>query len=292
MKIYRPVPLEQKFIGIYEKDKYKQRYYFNVIAYEKALASITNGYQCMVFVHSRNDTIRTAEFFKQNATKKQHSDLFGWTDKNIQYEKAMKKLAKCKSNNLKLLFSAGYGIHHAGMTKHDRQLSASLFEQGLISVMFCTATLAWGVNLPAHTVIIKGTEIYNAEKGSFIDVGILDVKQIFGRAGRPQYESSGEAIIITTQEKLTKYLKLLTNSLPIESKFIDKLPDHLNAEIILGTVTNIREAISWLSYTYLYTRMLRNPLKYGITHLELSNDPLLYNFRQKLIEDRSYINEC
>jgi len=68
----------------------------------------------------------------------------------------------------------------------------------------CTATLAWGVNLPAHTVIIKGTQLYNAEKGAFVDLGILDVMQIFGRAGRPQYDSSGEGIIITSHDKVRR----------------------------------------------------------------------------------------
>lgn len=56
--------------------------------------------------------------------------------------------------------------------------------------------------------------------------------------------------------------------LPIESQFISHLPDHLNAEIVLGTVTNIREAISWLSYTYLYVRMMKNPMVYGISYSE------------------------
>ena len=63
---------------------------------------------------------------------------------------------------------------------------------GNIKVLVCTATLAWGVNLPAHAVIIKGTEIYNAKQGGFVDVGILDVLQIFGRAGRPQFDTSGK----------------------------------------------------------------------------------------------------
>ena len=76
------------------------------------------------------------------------------------------------------------------------------FRDGLIKVLVCTATLAWGVNLPAHCVIIKGTQLYNPERGAFVDLGILDVMQIFGRAGRPQYDSSGEGIIMTSHDKV------------------------------------------------------------------------------------------
>ena len=65
--------------------------------------------------------------------------------------------------------------HHAGMLRADRGMVERLFADGMINVLVCTATLAWGVNLPAHTVIIKGTQIYNPQKGSFVDLGVLDV---------------------------------------------------------------------------------------------------------------------
>jgi activating signal cointegrator complex subunit 3 len=78
---------------------------------------------------------------------------------------------------------------------------------------------------------------------------MLDVMQIFGRAGRPQFDTTGEGIIITSHDKLAMYLSLLNHAMPIESQFTEQLANHLNAEIILGTVTNVKEAVSWLSYT-------------------------------------------
>lgn len=61
-----------------------------------------------------------------------------------------------------------------------------------LQVLVSTATLAWGVNLPAHTVIIKGTQVYDAGKGRWVELGALDIMQMLGRAGRPQYDTKGE----------------------------------------------------------------------------------------------------
>ena len=69
------------------------------------------------------------------------------------------------------MFETGTGIHHAGMLRSDRNLVERLFGDGLLKVLCCTATLAWGVNLPAHTVIIKGTQLYDAQKGCFTELG-------------------------------------------------------------------------------------------------------------------------
>lgn len=76
-----------------------------------------------------------------------------------------------RCRELQELFPHGIGIHHAGMLRSDRNLMERLFADGLLKVLCTTATLAWGVNLPAHTVIIKGTQLYDPQKGSFIQLG-------------------------------------------------------------------------------------------------------------------------
>lgn len=59
--------------------------------------------------------------------------------------------------------------------------------------------------------------------------------------------------------------------------------DNLNAELSLGTITNVDEAVTWLSYTYLYVRMRKNPLVYGMDHTEPAEDPLLGKKRRDII---------
>eukprot|EP00096_Caligus_rogercresseyi_P012340 TRINITY_DN5132_c0_g1_i1.p1 TRINITY_DN5132_c0_g1~~TRINITY_DN5132_c0_g1_i1.p1 ORF type:complete len:1550 (-),score=525.80 TRINITY_DN5132_c0_g1_i1:223-4416(-) len=188
-----------------------------------------------------------------------------------------------KNTELKDLLPYGFAIHHAGMTRVDRTLVEDLFADRHIQVLVSTATLAWGVNLPAHTVIIKGTQVYNPEKGKWTELGALDVLQMLGRAGRPQYDTKGEGILITNHTELQFYLSLLNQQLPVESQMVTKLPDILNAELVLGTVQNIQDAIDWLGYSYLFVRMMRNPTLYGISPEAVKDDKKLERFRGNLI---------
>jgi activating signal cointegrator complex subunit 3 len=105
-------------------------------------------------------------------------------------------------------------------------------------MLVATATLAWGVNLPAYAVIIKGTDIYDPNLTESRDLSILDVQQMFGRAGRPQYDTNGEAVLMTDHSKVNHYIGSLTNSSAIDSRFLKFIKEALNAEIVSGTVTS------------------------------------------------------
>lgn len=89
----------------------------------------------MVFVHSRKDTAVTAAQLLDLARQSGCVDLFTWKDIHGEpYISLQKKVAKSRNKELRELFPYGFGIHHAGMLRADRNLTESLFSQGLLKV--------------------------------------------------------------------------------------------------------------------------------------------------------------
>jgi pre-mRNA-splicing helicase BRR2 len=265
---YRPCPLEQTYIGITERKPLQRFKLMNEIVYEKVMHHAGTN-QMLVFVHTRKDTAKTAQALRDMALE--HDELAKFLKEDSSREILQTEAENVKSQELQELLPYGFAIHNAGMTRTDRTLVEDLFADNHIQVLVCTATLAWGVNLPAHTVIIKGTQIYDPEQGKWTELSPLDVMQMMGRAGRPQFDTEGEGIIITGHSELQYYLSLLNQQLPIESQFVSKLADQLNAEVCLGSIKNIDEAAQWLSYTYMHVRMLQNPDLYQVE--EIGDDP-------------------
>eukprot|EP00656_Telonema_subtile_P033410 TRINITY_DN3701_c0_g1_i2.p1 TRINITY_DN3701_c0_g1~~TRINITY_DN3701_c0_g1_i2.p1 ORF type:complete len:1741 (-),score=696.10 TRINITY_DN3701_c0_g1_i2:270-5492(-) len=281
---YRPVPLEQTYIGVTERKPLQRMKLMNDIVYDKVMQQAGKN-QMLVFVHTRKDTTKTAQAIKDMALD--NDELTKFLKEDSSREILSTEAENVKSQELQELLPYGFAIHHAGMTRTDRTLVEDLFADNHIQVLVCTATLAWGVNLPAHTVIIKGTQIYNPELGKWTELSPLDVMQMMGRAGRPQFDTAGEGIIITGHQELQFYLSLLNQQLPIESQFVAKMADMLNAEVCLGTIKNIDEAAHWLSYTYLHVRMLQNPSLYNVEdHL---GDPTALQRRVDLVHSAAVV---
>lgn len=291
---YRPVPLHMNYIGITERNAFKRFQLQNEICYDKILSQRKRPTpnQALIFVHSRNECGKTAKALKDMMMDRDDNSLFV-REESATEEILREELRDVKHPDLKEVLASGFAIHHAGMCRSDRELVEDLFADGHIAVICCTATLAWGVNLPAHAVILRGTQIYDPKKGRWAELSPLDVLQMLGRAGRPGYDSEGEGIILTQHSELQYYLSLTNIQLPIESQLISKLPDHLNAEVVLGNIQSIQEAVDWLSYTFLYIRMLQNPSIYGIFNPEetLKSDPTLKQRRLDLAHTAACILE-
>ncbi|EPQ30981.1 uncharacterized protein PFL1_01170 [Pseudozyma flocculosa PF-1] len=286
---YRPCPLKQEYIGITEKKAIKRFQVMNEVTYEKTLEQAGRN-QVLIFCHSRKETAKTAQFIRDQAIERDTISQF-LPQSPASREVLQTELENVQDPGLRDVMPYGFGIHHAGMNRVDRQLVEALFADGHLQVLVSTATLAWGVNLPAHTVIIKGTQIYNPEKGRWCEITPQDMLQMLGRAGRPQYDTFGEGIIITNHSELHYYLSLLNQQLPIESQLVSKLADNLNAEVVLGTIRNRDEAVAWLGYTYLYVRMLRTPALYGVTADYADDDPFLEQKRADIVHSAAALLE-
>lgn len=145
---FRPIPLSQQFIGVKTLKTLQVLNDMNTICYEKCLDQLRIGNQVMVFVHARNATTRTAMTLREMAQQKGHTQIFG-CERSLEYQNALKVMSKSRNNQLKDLFQHGFGFHHAGMLRQDRSMVEKNFSDGVIKVLVCTATLAWGINLPA-----------------------------------------------------------------------------------------------------------------------------------------------
>lgn len=279
---YRPCPLEQCYVGITAKKALKRFQLMNELTYDKVKGQVQGANQVIVFVHSRKDTGYTARHLVETAIEDEIIDRF-MEPGSKSHEVIKSELNEVDSRELVSLLENGVAIHHAGMSRSDRTLVEDLFAQGHVKVLVSTATLAWGVNLPAHAVIIRGTQVYSAEQGRWVELSPMDVMQMMGRAGRPQFESHGEGFIITTKSEVLYYLSVLNQQLPIESQMVSRIADLVNAEVSIGSITSLGEGSSWLGYTYLYVRMLRNPTLYGISVDEKESDELLERRRLELM---------
>lgn len=286
---YRPCPLRQEFIGLTETKAIKRLQLMNEVTYDKVMEHAGKN-QILIFTHSRKETAKTAKFLRDTAEARETLGSF-LPQTGASREVLREAADEAKDAHLRDLLQYGFGIHHAGMTRSDRELVEDLFAGKHLQVLVSTATLAWGVNLPAHTVIIKGTQIYNPEKSRWCELSPQDMLQMLGRAGRPQFDTVGEGIIITQHSELQYYLSLLNQQLPIESQFVSRLADNLNAEIVLGTIRNRDEAITWLGYTYLYVRMLRTPALYSVTADYMDDDPFLEQKRSDIVHSAAVLLE-
>ncbi|TLD30867.1 hypothetical protein PspLS_03038 [Pyricularia sp. CBS 133598] len=169
---------------------------------------------------------------------------------------------KVTNEGLQKVTQQGVAFHHAGLEQQDRLAVEKAYLEGQLHVICCTSTLSVGVNLPCHTVILKGTVGY--QDGKFLEYPDLEVVQMLGRAGRPQFDISAVAIILIRSETKARYDAMASGTQVLESTLHHNLIQHLNSEICLGTIRSLDSAKDWLKSTFLGVRLHSNPSHYKV----------------------------
>ncbi|HJX56325.1 MAG TPA: ATP-dependent DNA helicase [Methanoregula sp.] len=152
------------------------------------LDTISEGGQCLVFVSSR----RNAEAFAKRAAaaiKSEDPILASYAERILKTAETEmgKSLASCVAR--------GSAFHHAGLSRLERTIVEEGFRKGLIKSISSTPTLAAGLNLPARRVIIRDYQRFAAGEG-MQPIPVSEYHQMAGRAGRPQLDPYGEAVLI------------------------------------------------------------------------------------------------
>jgi activating signal cointegrator complex subunit 3 len=255
----RPVPLEIHVDGFPGKHYCPRMASMNKPTY-KAIKTHSPVKPALVFVSSRRQTRLTAlDLISFAATEENPKQWLHMPEADID--------AICQrihDPNLKLVLSFGIGMHHAGLSQSDRKIVEELFTNRKVQVLVATSTLAWGVNMPAHLVVIKGTEYFDGKTKRYVDFPITDVMQMMGRAGRPQFDTQAVAVVLVHDVKKHFYKKFMFEPFPVESSLGDVLPDHFNAEIVAGTIKSKQDAMDYLTWTYFFRRLVVNPTYYGM----------------------------
>jgi len=246
---WRPVPLKEGVL-------YKNKIYFmdeSVKEIEGSKAShlvtdiLDEKGQALVFVNSRRSAQTLAENLKEEVcnfiTEEERKELrrakksvLSGEEKNI----ISKKLAECMEN--------GVAFHHAGLSNSQRRTVETYFKKGILKCIVATPTLAAGVNTPARRVIMKDIWRYSQADGYMVPIPIMEVKQAMGRAGRPGYDTVGEAILIAKNDRERERLMndyLTADVEPIYSKLGSE--PALRIHILALIATNF--AVTWNEIT-------------------------------------------
>ena len=169
--------------------KVKEKYGAPVI--DVALDTIDKKKQALVFVNTK----RSAEKCAEDISKKiKNVDLSELAEKSL---KALSRPTK-QCERLSRCIKAGIAFHHAGLHAKQRDLIENNFREGKIKIICCTPTLAAGIDLPAFRAIIRDVKRFTNR--GMQDIPVLEYLQMAGRAGRPSFDSYGEAIILTASD--------------------------------------------------------------------------------------------
>jgi len=217
-------------------------------------ASVEAGEQSLVFVNTRRSTESLAErlglYLSESIPKE---DLMALKVVATRVSKGETesthvgdKLANC--------ISSGVAFHHAGLSPTHRRAVETAFKDRKIKCIVATPTLAAGINLPAKRVVVRDVRRYDSNYGN-VPIPVLEIKQMMGRAGRPKYDTEGQAILVAkTEEQRSELMEryLLGEPEQIYSKLGTEaaLRSHVLASIATGLVANDEDLQRFVDSTF------------------------------------------
>ncbi|HII41330.1 MAG TPA: DEAD/DEAH box helicase [Thermoplasmata archaeon] len=215
---------------------------------------IGSGGQALVFVNTRRSTEALAKnlgaYLKPRLSDKQREQLAKVAEAISREQEEptsmAARLAKC--------VEGGVAFHNAGLTNAQRSLIEKAFKRHHLLCLTATPTLAMGVNTPARRVVVRDLNRYDLNMG-LSPIPVLEIKQMCGRAGRPRFDTYGEAILFAKDiddidELMDEYFRSEPEA--IESKLGSEpaLRMHVLASVATGHVHTEEDLFSFFNRTF------------------------------------------
>lgn len=224
-----------------------------------ALDTIKDSGQILIFVNTRRSSMSVAEKVGKVLIKSMgEEEVLGLDALAVRLEKCEEELTSL-GNRLARCIRNGAAFHNAGLTDSQRALIEHGFRERRIKCIVATPTLAAGINLPARRVVVRDTTRFDANYGN-VRIPVLEVKQMCGRAGRPQYDPYGEAVLIARKPRDLQELKehyLLGEPESIRSKLGSEpaLRIHTLATIATGYARDRGELMDFIDRSFFAHQM-------------------------------------
>ncbi len=154
---------------------------------------ISQNGQVLVFANTRKSTVKTAMDLKSKVKSLINNNQLGKLREIANQIRSTGEKTELRTK-LAEVVECGVAFHHAGLVSRHRKIVEQAFKDRIIKVITASPTLAAGVNIPGRRVVIRNVTRYS--QGYIQPIPVLEYKQMAGRAGRPQYDPYGEAIIL------------------------------------------------------------------------------------------------
>ena len=258
---YRPVKVERIVIG-YKRNKNQNEFVFEKYLDYRVSSIIekySEGKPTLIFCQTQKGSINSA---KQLMADYQEGKLSSMKI-DLPTKKILEQISSSINNKqLSTFVKFGIAFHNAGLSLNDRQIIEENFKINAIKIICTTSTLSQGVNLPARLVIIKSTNCYKGHNIGYSEYTKMEIDQMCGRAGRPQFDNKGIAVIMTEAYKTQKFEGVGCEK--IESHLKPNIVEHINAEIATGIINDMDTALVWIKNTFMYIRMIKEPNLFNI----------------------------
>lgn len=267
----RPVPLEIHIQGVDIANFEARMQAMTKPAFTAIVQHAKNGKPALVFVPTRKHARLTAlDLVTYSNTDSGKRPLF-----LLRPEEDLEPfLLGIKDPTLQASLKHGVAYLHEGLASMDQDVVLHLFQAGWIQVCVACSSLCWGTLLTAHLVVVMGTQYFDGRENAHTDYPITDLLQMMGRTSRPLLDNSGKCVILCHAPRKEYYKKFLYEAFPVESHLHHFIHDNLNAEIVVGEIENKQDAVDYITWTFMYRRLNKNPNYYnlqGVSHRHLSD---------------------